>query len=216
MKRWLLGALATVLVIAVLGAVAWFTPLFSVRNIEVEGQEHTTEAEIIEASGIREGENLLRLNYTQAATQVYELPWVKEVKATYSLPSTVHIAVEERTPLVWIARPEGIALVDESGHPFVIAEPPMGTVEVSGAAQDSLPDLEKIVEVAKSLGEQRPLVARIDAASPRDIMLELHDGRRVRWGAAEDNHDKARALKVVLSQEGQEWDISDPTLVTVR
>lgn len=211
MKRWFLGSLATLLVLAVLAGVAWFTPLFSVRHFVVEGQEHTTEAEIIEASGIRQGENLLRLDYTTAATQVYALPWVKEVKATYSLPSTVRISVEERTPLVWIARPEGIALVDETGQPFVLAEPPMGTVEVSGEA-----DLPKVVEVAKALGDQRPLVARIDAVSPRDIVLELHDGRRVRWGAAEDNHDKARALKVVLSQEGQEWDISDPTLVTVR
>ena len=78
---------------------------------------------------------------------------------------------------------------------------------------------EELVAIRSLLDENAQLkeqIATIDAPDRFDILLRLNDGREIYWGSSENNHDKAVALSTVIKREGQEWNISSPSMVTVR
>ena len=53
------GLFALVLVV---GGVVWAVPIFTVKNFEVEGIHQLDAAQVREAAGVSEGENLLRVD----------------------------------------------------------------------------------------------------------------------------------------------------------
>ena len=57
---------------------------------------------------------------------------------------------------------------------------------------------------------------RLAARTAYDIKLTLTDGRSVIWGEATDSAEKMEILPAVLAQQGTVYNISDPTLVSVR
>ena len=48
------------------------------------------------------------------------------------------------------------------------------------------------------------------------MTFHLKDERTVFWGASEDNANKALAFETILKMEGQNWNISNPELVTSK
>lgn len=69
---------------------------FKVGEIRVTGAEQYTEWEIMQASGIHEGDNLLSFNRAKAAAKIKDaFPYVKSVRFGIKLPGTVNIVIEE-------------------------------------------------------------------------------------------------------------------------
>lgn len=211
----------TLLSLLVLGAVAfglaWSVPILKVANIDVTGTRHLPVEQVEEVAGIAAGENMLQVNVAAAATAVAESPWVKAVSVRRAWPSTIAIEVTERHAVLFTDSGEGTHLIDESGVPFLIAEPPAEAVEVTGDATDDPAELVGVAEVVSAVDPViREQVARVEVPSALEITFHLDDGRSVYWGANTDNHDKALAMETVLAREGQHWNVSNPTMVTVR
>ena len=89
--------------------------VLTVDHIVVSGNERLSKGEVIAVlSGLR-GENLLFTNLDAWRTRLLASPWVKEAALRRSLPSTIEVAVLERTP-IGVARMRGeLYLVDERG-----------------------------------------------------------------------------------------------------
>lgn len=80
-------------VVALLFGMAIF---FRVKTVTVAGSEKYTAWEIREASGIRDGENLLTLSEAQISSRIIkQLPYVNKVRIGIKLPDTVKIEIEE-------------------------------------------------------------------------------------------------------------------------
>lgn len=216
-KKLSLALLGLVAVAAVAIGVAWAVPILKVGNVAVSGTRHLPEEQVREVAGVETGENMLRVNVAAAATTVAESPWVKSVSVRRDWPDTIAIEVTERSAVLFTDTPEGTRLIDESGVPFLIAEPPAEAVEVTGAADEEPAELVEVAEVVSAVSpELREQVARVEVPSSLEITFHLEDGRSIYWGANRDNHDKALAMETVLGREGQHWNISNPTMVTVR
>ena len=87
--------LATVVavVVAVVFAVSIF---FRVRNVNVSGADKYTAWEIMEASGIKDGDNLLSLPNARISGRITAaLPYIGSVRVSIQLPDTVNIEVTE-------------------------------------------------------------------------------------------------------------------------
>lgn len=85
----------TVFSIAVL-IILSLTVFFNIRSFSVKGNERYTEKQIIEASGIREGKNLFRLNKFKIADALEtKLPYLGHVHIYRKLPTTLCFEVEE-------------------------------------------------------------------------------------------------------------------------
>ena len=95
----LLTGLLTVaaVVLALIFGIAIF---FHVDTVTVSGAEKYDEYTVMEASGIRNGDNLLLINDARIAGNITtKLPYVKSVRVGIKLPNTVNIYIEEQDVL---------------------------------------------------------------------------------------------------------------------
>ena len=78
---------------------------FGVKRITVEGQQHTTDAELTRALGAGPGSFMLAFDTDAAKERLEQVPWVKRAQVMRLLPSTLQVVIEERVPFaVWQSR----------------------------------------------------------------------------------------------------------------
>ena len=78
---------------------------FGVKRITVEGQQHTTDAELTRALGAGPGSFMLAFDTDAAKERLEQVPWVKHAQVMRLLPSTLQVVIEERVPFaVWQSR----------------------------------------------------------------------------------------------------------------
>ena len=197
----------------VVGLAVYLLPIFRVNNIEITGNEHSTEEQVEEAAGVPQGSNLLRVNAHETALKVSDLPWVDKATVGRSLPNTLVIELEERVVAAFVDAEDGPHLIDTKGREFIIDQPPAEAVEITG--EWTSVTLSDPVEVLSAIPtELRTRIARLDVVEPFVMRVHMDDGRTITWGANEDNENKARALATVLQMEGDNWNISNPSVVS--
>lgn len=215
-RSWIVVA-AGVLVIA-LAVVAWLSPVLSVRNVNVTGLEHVPREEVVAALGAVEGSPLLRVDTTAAARRVAGIARVAQVRVKRDYPSTLTVEVVERTPWAFYDGQDGPHMLDELGVDYAVEPPPPGLPRIS--TPQVLDDPELLRAGLAVLGElPRPLwdlVSELAINSQDDLELTLYDGRKVRWGDAEHTTLKGAVALAILTQPGQVFDVSSPSLPTAK
>lgn len=215
------AGIGAALVVLLVGYVAlYFLPVFSVRDVTVEGTR-TIPAEVVtERAAVVPGTPLLQVDTHAVARRVAGLPRVDQVTVKRDYPSGLRIELIERTALVTVEVDGALHLVDAQGIDFGAWEPPPGTplLTVGEAAADDLPaivrDLATVFDEVRNTAGQE--IDSVEVETPAAITLTLADGRIVEWGAAGRDHEKAVALQMVLEQPGQIWNVSNPALPASR
>lgn len=88
---------------------------FRVSDIQVEGNTHYTDEEIIRAIDIEEGDNLFFFDRFAALSRVFaKLPYVEEVSVERKLPNKVTITVKESQALAYIVLGDEDWTIDHS------------------------------------------------------------------------------------------------------
>ena len=101
--------------VVVVAAVLSMTVFFNIENIEVAGCSKYTAQQIIEAGGVMEGQNLIRLDKGRIADGITSgLPYVLEVEINRRLPSTLVITVTETSARMYAMAGERAALLDST------------------------------------------------------------------------------------------------------
>lgn len=114
-NRFLLKLLTVAaVVIAILFGTSIF---FKVKTFEVSGANKYTAWQVREASGIREGDNLLTFGVSAACGRIKTaLPYVEDVRIGIELPDTVHIEIVERDVVYAIGAEDGTSwLITSTG-----------------------------------------------------------------------------------------------------
>ena len=102
-KRSVSGAILT-FAIVVIATVFLMSVFLRISDISVEGNEHYTDDEIINAIDIEQGDNLFFFDRFAAISRVFaKLPYVEEVSVSRQLPDKVVITVQECKALAYIA-----------------------------------------------------------------------------------------------------------------
>lgn len=216
-RRVLGTAGIAVVVLALLWAVVYFTPLFAVKNVEVEGNRHLSQDEVVTAAGVAEDTPLAQVSMRGTGANVVSLPWVKSATVSRKWPSTVVIEVEENTAVAYVNGSGGAHLIDPEGKEFAQDTPPEDAVELTGSAEGDDSARKDAADIAASLSEPgRAAVKSIEAKSKYEFVLRLKDDRTIVWGASEDNANKALAVDTVLQREGSEFNVTNPRQVTVK
>lgn len=80
-------------------------------TVVVTGTQRYTQQEVIDATGIKTGDNLFLMNkYDVAQNIVGELPYIEEIRINRKLPDTLLIQVEEcGTPLALVPGRQRVA-----------------------------------------------------------------------------------------------------------
>ena len=90
-------------VVVVVAAIFVMSVFFRVEDIQVVGNNHYTQEEIIRAVDIEEGDNLFFFDRFAAVGRAFsKLPYIEAVTVERSLPNRVVITVEETTALAYL------------------------------------------------------------------------------------------------------------------
>ena len=88
---------------------------FQVRTIEVNGNRFYTDAEISEASGVAEGDNLFFINRFSASSRIFaKLAYVEGISIDRKLPSSLIITVRESEAIAYVETDNGLWAIDRT------------------------------------------------------------------------------------------------------
>lgn len=117
------------------------TVFFNIEHITVSGASNYTAEEIIEASGIKAGDNLVRTSTDKCGSQIESrLVYIENAKVTRSFPSTLVITVEASVPAANFICDDYTLLISGGGKVLdKLREEKAGLLDFMGT--DPMPDL---------------------------------------------------------------------------
>lgn len=215
-RPWVLLTVVTLTI--GLGYVIFYTPLFAVRAITIDGLKSLKQDEVRAAANVADRTPLFQVDTAEVAERVSALPRVYRVQVERDFPSALIITVQERSPVAVFSGADGDQLVDSTGRAYApVSQPPekLPLLRVRSAGPDD-PAAKAAVEVLAIIPDKlRPEIREIAAEVPGDVRFRLNDGREVRWGSAADSVRKAAVLEALLAQPGKIYNVSSPELPTV-
>ena len=131
---------------------------FSLENVLIEGQHNTRSEDILATLNADKGTSILSVDIKEVKTQLEKNPWIKAVAVERQLPSTLYIAILERTPIAICQINQKLYLIDEDGfnitnkdiENFAMLPHVVGT-DANIYAAKLIEDLKNDPEIAKKL-----------------------------------------------------------------
>lgn len=214
------GVGAAVLVVALIAGVLFAFPVLQVKSFAVTGAQQTSAEAVEQATGIKRGDNLVRISATHAAAGVAALPWVEKAQVSRQWPGTVAVEVSEREAVLAAMVQGQTHLVDAHGVAFISQDPPEGAVALRGVSGDDHAVYAAAVAGVQALRAVTPQLAgrltAVEAASATSMTFIFDSDRQVYWGSSDRAEDKARASEVALGREGNSFNVSNPVMITSR
>ena len=169
------------------------SPLLTVHHVRVAGALHTSQRDVVAASGVRAGTLMIEVSPGRMDARLRTLPWVATATVSRHWPNTVTIRVSERSALAILPTASGeFALVDETGR--VLAVGPAGSLPSMAGPAPSPP-----LPVLRGLAPAGPAGSTVDPSGPGRGALELVAAARRDLPAAL----AARVSGVTLDGDGQ-------------
>jgi cell division protein FtsQ len=146
-----LGMIASILALYVLSSALVRSPLFVVKQVELDASGRPGPDEIRSMSGIRPGMNMFSLDTEEVSRRLETHPWIQHATVVKRLPDKVLIKVWKRRPVVLIGVQGCLYYMDAEGKVLDMIQP--------GASLDfpMITGLEQDVEDARRCGEGRDL-----------------------------------------------------------
>ena len=174
---------------------------FRIRAVVFSGNEHLTDEELRQISGLKGGESLLALQGAKVYEKLKGSPWIQSVAVRKEYPSKLLITIKETEPLALLDMKGKMFIVDDKGRmleelrdnsvPFlpVILSNPYAEKEAFREAVD-------LAKAVKTLGMmQTSQRIEIIAHSRNEIAVNL-DGMYVKVGAGEYEDKLARLFEI--------------------
>ena len=206
--------LLLLLFVCVISLILSLTVFFNASEIKVSGNSRYTVSQVIKASGIEEGDNLLRMSKSKIKDKVLKaLPYVSDVEITRELPSTVKIKVIETEPACCYMTGENRwALLSETLRVMeTVSEPPEGTPVLSGITLD-VPDEGETAKADSEISEKILLdlltilkendIINIDSIvfiSPINVSIKLEGRVTAKLGGDSELDYKVRMVKTWIN-----------------
>ncbi|MFU8947758.1 FtsQ-type POTRA domain-containing protein [Mycetocola zhadangensis] len=219
-RNWLIG-IGSIVVLALVAVLAAYTPLLSVREIQVEGAFRVNSDAVVQDLSSQLGSPFPLVDDTAIKAALVTYPLIESYSVEARPPSTLVVRLVERTPVGALATAGGFSVVDAAG--VVIEESttqpanyPLIAVEGGREAPGFLP----AAAVLRSLPEELfTTVDQVTATTQDDVTFTLRDGdASIVWGSSDDSKLKAYTLaKLMAAQPGFEvYDVSSPSVAVVR
>ncbi|WP_217132627.1 cell division protein FtsQ/DivIB [Leucobacter chinensis] len=218
-RRRQLIALSAVSILVLSVLVGVFTPLMSVRVIEVRGVDRVPEAAVIDALEGVKGRPLALVTDDSVHEKLEGLTLLQSFEVEKIPPHTLAVVVQERVPVVAVPQNEEVMLVDASGVRIDVvpqAERPEGIPLVRGVGTDFSSDaFTAMATVLSAMPEvTRNRITEISAETPQQVQVTLGSGVPVLWGDSANNARKSAVLEAMLTALGdvalQSIDVSSP------
>jgi cell division protein FtsQ len=212
------AVLVTLTVLVVAGWLVGFSSVLGVRQVTVTGVRALTADQVRAVAAVPDGRPLARVDIAAVAGRVRGLAGVERVAVTRSWPGTLRITVTERRGVALVDRGDAFWLVDPDGVVFqrLSTHPKLPILRIPGVDPDSDEARAALTAVTALSPALLAQVGEVRAPTPEQVTLYLSGRRTVRWGGADRSAAKAQVLTALLSRPGSYYDVSTPSVVTVR
>lgn len=219
-RKILAGFIALVL-IAGIGAALSMTVLFNISSIKVTKKgSYYSEQEIISASGLDIGKNMIRTDFDSAAARIETmLPYVLEADIQKNFSGAVTITVKDNKAAMIFAVKNGFALADADGKvlellpkepeksDFIVLktskELTANPGEYIGFADENEKKLyEEICAALKKTGLYGDITS-LDISEPLNIKIVYQNRLRIKVGDVSDIESKLTAAAKTIEQENE-------------
>ncbi len=226
-NRKILGVTCIVLAIVLVILALSLTVLFNVKTITVNPKSGIySEAEILSASGIDIGDNIIRTDSENVCSRIEKnLPYILEATLTKKLSGEIIIGVKDTTAAIIIETAQGYAITDANGKVLeIIKEIPKDSklllVKANNKPTVALGELlvlgdeeekelyESLVQSLKDEGLFSK-VSLIDIRNKASIVVEYQNRLRLLIGTSEELETKLKSAVEVIKTE----DEKDPTTI---
>ena len=191
---------------------------FRVAGIEVSGNEFYSDEEIIEASGIEEGDNLFFINRITAITRIRaRLPYVESAAIRRSLPNRLEIEVSESSAIAWVNTDAGpwaidrgcklLSAIDEAESATLIEVVGLEAIapqsgEFIAPGEGETPKVSFLADILRqiSLLGMSGSVSSVDVSDASSPSVWYLDRFRVRLGSNENLEYKFQLLRSAVAK----------------
>src|SRR5579872_1513125 len=97
------------------GEHSWRFRIESSDDIDVEGMQNVTKAQIMEVMGADIGRNIFFVPLAQQKLQLEQIPWVESASVMRFVPNRLKVSIHERTPVAFARVGPKISLIDAVG-----------------------------------------------------------------------------------------------------
>src|SRR5271165_1637039 len=97
------------------GEHSWRFRVESSDNIEIDGMQNVTKAQIMEVMGADIGRNIFFVPLTQQKAQLEQIPWVESASVMRFVPNRLKVEIYERTPVAFARVGPRMSLIDAGG-----------------------------------------------------------------------------------------------------
>ena len=207
------------LTICVIGLIvaAMMSPLFDIKEINIEGNEKLTNEEILSLSQMNIGENTFRTSTIKAKNNIMENAYVESVDIKRVLPDKILISVTERKATYMIEYGSGFVYINNQGYILEISEEKLEVPILQGAETSTeefkvgnricANDLEKMTTVIKIMeiaqnNDISNLITRIDIENKQNYKIIFEGEQKVAYiGDNTDLNTKILCVKSIVDRE---------------
>ncbi len=219
-RNWLIG-IGSILALALTAVLAAYTPLLSVREVQVEGAFLVSSDAVVEDLSSQLGSPFPLVDDTAIKAALVRYPLIESYSVQARPPSTLVVRLVERTPVGTLATETGFTVVDAAG--VAITESATRPPNYPLIAVDGGTESDGFLPAAAALRSLPPellaTLEQVTATTQDDVTFTLRDsGTTVVWGSADESKLKAYTLtRLMASQPGFEvYDVSSPSVAVVR
>lgn len=202
-RRNLLIVLGAVTGLGVFVAAGVFTPLMSVRDIQVVGTNRVPAQEITASLQSLEGTPLALVTDADVHEALKDFALLQSFETETIPPSTMIVTIREREPVLAVERGDELLLTDPAGvviETVATEEAPEGLPLGIRLGEDLTSDrFRAAATVTRQLpNEVRETVRSVTAASPNAVEIVLDNGTEVMWGDTSEISRKVLVLESML------------------
>lgn len=195
-----------------LGIYFMLSPFFNIKNITTDGNEKITSEELISLSQINLEENTFKLQKSQIEERIKENPYIDTVVVKRKLPSTIHIQVTERKPILMLTFANAYVYVGKQGYLLEISQNPLDVPIITGfvtpeeeihagnrLCNEDLQRLEQAIQIIKvaESNDIASLITKINIQDKQNYILELKsENKTVHLG---DNSNLSTKMLYIIS-----------------
>ncbi len=191
-----------------------FTPLFNLKEIDIEGNVRVDAKTIIEAGGFKLGENIFKFHLPKSGEAIAAIPYINSIELQRRLPGKIEINVTECIPLAYIQCAGAMVVVDKDGkvlekkddkvnHEIPILFDFKFEKYTLGKKinENNNEKLKKTLEITKNLYNNNLIADVISITTTKgELCLNLKSGIRVILGNADELDKRLTMLQEVLKR----------------
>jgi cell division protein FtsQ len=152
--------------------------IMRINRIEVTGNKHLSDKEIISLMKLGQGESMLRISSRELSERVLKSPWIRDVVIRKELPHTLILKVKEAEPLALLKRKGHLYIVSRRGEILeelnqTIAFLPV--IKMDSTKKSLLKEALKVAGIVREEGFFSDEEVEIIAKTPEEMALKVGD-----------------------------------------